>query len=63
MTQTDLIRFQNKINYKFKDLEILSQALRHSSFVNENLDLNIEDIFRGCRSQPCCRPHPDETLS
>jgi ribonuclease III len=46
MTQTDLIKFQNEINYEFKDLEILAQALRHSSFVNENLDLNIEDNER-----------------
>jgi ribonuclease III len=46
ITQTDLIKFQNKINYIFNDLEILAQALRHSSFVNENLDLNIQDNER-----------------
>ena len=46
MTQTDLIKFQEKIHYEFKDIEILAQALRHSSFVNENLDLNIEDNER-----------------
>ncbi len=46
MTQTDLIKFQNEIHYEFKDIDILAQALRHSSFVNENLDLNIEDNER-----------------
>jgi ribonuclease III len=46
MTQTDLFKFQQELRYKFKDLDILSLALRHSSFVNENPELNIQDNER-----------------
>ena len=46
MTQTDLCKVQKELCYEFNDLEILSQALRHSSFVNENPELDIQDYER-----------------
>ena len=46
MTQTDLFKLQQELRYEFKDIDILSQALRHSSFVNENPELNIQDNER-----------------
>lgn len=38
--------FENTINYTFKDREILDKALRHSSYVNEQSDDNLEDNER-----------------
>lgn len=32
----DLNSFQNKLNYYFKDIELLETALTHSSYANEN---------------------------
>jgi ribonuclease-3 len=46
MTQTELFKLQQELRYEFKDIDILSQALRHSSFVNENPELNIQDNER-----------------
>jgi ribonuclease-3 len=46
MTQTDLFKFQQELCYEFKDIDMLSQALRHSSFVNENPELDIQDNER-----------------
>jgi ribonuclease III len=46
MTQTDLMIFQKELPYEFKNLDILAQALRHSSFVNENPELDIQDNER-----------------
>ena len=35
-----------KLNYTFKNIELLEEALRHSSFVNENRELNLNDNER-----------------
>jgi ribonuclease-3 len=46
MTSTDLSELQQKLRYEFKNLDFLTESLRHSSFVNENLDLDIQDNER-----------------
>lgn len=46
MTSTDLSELQQKLLYEFKNLDFLTESLRHSSFVNENLDLDIQDNER-----------------
>ena len=38
--------FENTIHYTFKDRTILDKALRHSSYVNEQSDSNLEDNER-----------------
>ena len=44
--QTDLSIFEQKILYKFNKINILEEALNHSSFVNEQDDANIKDNER-----------------
>lgn len=39
-------KFERTIDYKFKDREILDKALRHSSYVNEQQDDDLEDNER-----------------
>ena len=46
MISTDLSELQQKLRYDFKNLDFLAESLRHSSFVNENLDLDIQDNER-----------------
>jgi ribonuclease-3 len=46
MTSTDLSEFQQKLCYEFKNIDFLVESLRHSSFVNENLELDIQDNER-----------------
>jgi ribonuclease III len=46
MTSADLSELQQKLRYEFKNLDFLAESLRHSSFVNENLDLDIQDNER-----------------
>jgi ribonuclease-3 len=46
MTSIDLSELQQKLCYKFKQIDFLAESLRHSSFVNENLDLDIQDNER-----------------
>ena len=46
MTSTDLSELQQKLRYEFENLDFLAESLRHSSFVNENLDLDIQDNER-----------------
>lgn len=46
MTSTDLSELEQKLRYEFKNLDVLAESLRHSSFVNENLDLDIQDNER-----------------
>ena len=46
MTSTDLSELQQKLCYEFKNLDFLAESLRHSSFVNENLELDIQDNER-----------------
>lgn len=46
MTSTDLSELQQKLYYEFKNIDILAESLRHSSFVNENLELDIQDNER-----------------
>ncbi len=41
MAKTDLAELEQKIHYRFNDINILEEALRHSSFVNEQ---NSEDM-------------------
>ena len=37
---------QKKINYKFKDINLLKEALIHSSYVSENSQKNIKNYER-----------------
>jgi ribonuclease III len=46
MSKTDLSELQQKLCYGFKNVDFLTESLRHSSFVNENLELNIQDNER-----------------
>ena len=39
-------RLQDTLHYRFKDLQHLQEALRHSSFVNEQSDPNLRDNER-----------------
>lgn len=42
----DDLAFENTIHYRFKDKSILEQALRHSSYVNEQTDPGLKDNER-----------------
>lgn len=46
MMQQELIHFQEKLRYRFSDLSLLEEALRHSSYVNELPEDNIRDNER-----------------
>ena len=46
MTSTNPTRLQQKLGYEFKNIDFLVESLRHSSFVNENLELDIQDNER-----------------
>jgi ribonuclease III len=46
MTETDFFKLQQKLRYDFKNIDILAESLRHSSFANENLELNVQDNER-----------------
>lgn len=46
MAQIDLSELQQKLCYEFKRIDFLYESLRHSSFVNENLELDIQDNER-----------------
>lgn len=46
MSQTDLSELQQKLFYEFKNIDFLVESLRHSSFVNENEELDIQDNER-----------------
>ncbi len=42
----DLVEFQKTLCYQFKDTQLLEEALRHSSYVNEQLDPEMRDNER-----------------
>jgi len=46
MSQIDLSELQQKLCYEFKSTDYLVESLRHSSFVNENIELDIQDNER-----------------
>jgi dsRNA-specific ribonuclease len=46
MKQMNLSIFEQKILYKFNEINILEEALSHSSFVNEQDDATIKDNER-----------------
>lgn len=46
MTSTYLSELQQKLYYDFNNIDILAESLRHSSFVNENLGLDVQDNER-----------------
>lgn len=46
MAQRDLSELINHLSYKFKDINLLFEALRHSSFVNEQLASDLRDNER-----------------
>ena len=46
MTSTDLSELQQKLCYEFENIDFLVESLRHSSFVNETLELDIQDNER-----------------
>lgn len=43
---SDLSSFEEKLNYQFKNIELLEEALRHSSFVNEQPESGLRDNER-----------------
>ena len=46
MTQINLSEFQRKLIYEFKNVDFLMESLRHSSFVNEHPEMDIQDNER-----------------
>lgn len=46
MAQTDLSEFQHNLMYEFKNVDFLAESLRHSSFVNEHPELDVQDNER-----------------
>jgi len=46
MVQTDLSELTRNLNYEFKNTDLLVESLRHSSFVNEQLDTDLHDNER-----------------
>jgi len=46
MVQTALFELTRKLNYEFKNTDPLVESLRHSSFVNEQLDIDLKDNER-----------------
>lgn len=46
MQATDLYPFEQIISYEFKDKDLLLEALRHSSYVNEQPDTGLRDNER-----------------
>lgn len=46
MEQIDLSELMHKLNYEFKNIDFLIESLRHSSFVNEQLDTALQDNER-----------------
>jgi len=46
MQETDLYPFEQTISYEFKDKDLLQEALRHSSYVNEQPDTGLRDNER-----------------
>ena len=46
MAQTDISEFMPKLIYKFKNMDLLHESLRHSSFVNEQADTDLRDNER-----------------
>jgi len=42
----DLSPFEKELNYQFKNIELLEEALRHSSFVNEQPESGLRDNER-----------------
>ncbi|MBW1971000.1 MAG: ribonuclease III, partial [Deltaproteobacteria bacterium] len=46
MTQINLSEFQRKLIYEFKNVDFLVESLRHSSFVNEHPEMDIQDNER-----------------
>jgi len=46
MTQTNLFEFRRNLMYEFKNVDLLVASLRHSSFVNEHPEMDIQDNER-----------------
>jgi dsRNA-specific ribonuclease len=46
MEQIDLSEFEQNLLYKFNNINILEEALCHSSFANEQLDTGMKDNER-----------------
>jgi ribonuclease-3 len=46
MDETDLYPFEQTLSYEFKDKNLLQEALRHSSYVNEQTDTHLRDNER-----------------
>ena len=42
----DISTLMQKLRYRFSDFSLIEEALRHSSFVNEQSDVNIQDNER-----------------
>jgi len=46
MSSQDLASLENALGYEFKDIDLLREALQHSSYVNEQRDPSLQDNER-----------------
>ena len=46
MNNNDHVEIEQKLGYRFHSTDLLEEALRHSSFVNEQPDLDLRDNER-----------------
>lgn len=46
MQNIDIYELMKKINYEFKNKNLLYEALTHSSYVNEHSNIHIKDYER-----------------
>ena len=46
MSKQDLSSLEDALDYHFKDVELLREAVQHSSYVNEQLDPVLKDNER-----------------
>lgn len=46
MSDTDHVEIEQKLGYRFHSTDLLEEALRHSSYVNEQSDLDLRDNER-----------------
>jgi ribonuclease III len=46
MSEQDLPALENELGYQFKNIALLREALQHSSYVNEQRDLGLQDNER-----------------
>jgi len=67
MLNANRAELQRELLYEFENANLLAEALRHSSFVNEQADIGMRDNerleFLGDGIKPCYRRHAHAALS